>query len=56
MFLTIERNLQRMRNSEEPLKKIKERIYDKRITYKEIACVMAHIKMKNKIKQNNSIR
>lgn len=48
--------LQRMKNFEEPLKQIKERIYDKRITYNEIACVRAHLKMKERIKQKNKKR
>ena len=41
--------LQRMNDVSETLKNIKERIYDKRITYDEIACVKAHLKMKEKI-------
>ena len=45
--------LQRIKTPLENLKQIKERIYDKRITYDEIACVMAHVKMKEKIKQRN---
>ncbi len=47
--------LQKIRDSEESLKQIKERIYDKRVTYDEIACVRAHLKMKEKIKQKNYI-
>ncbi len=48
--------LQRMKDPSEPLKQIKERIYDKRITYDEIACVRAHLKMKDKIKQKSKIK
>lgn len=43
--------LQRIINYDEPLKQIKSRICDKRITYDEIACVRAHLKMKSKIKR-----
>ncbi|MBS3089581.1 helix-turn-helix domain-containing protein [Candidatus Pacearchaeota archaeon] len=48
--------LQRIKDPEEPLKQIKERIYDQRITYDEIACVRAHMKMKEKIKKSNSLK
>ncbi len=43
--------LQRIKDYSEPLKQIKERISDKEITYDEIACVKAHLKMKERIKQ-----
>jgi hypothetical protein len=36
-------------DSEEPLKQIRERLKTKRITFNEIACVRAHLKMKRKI-------
>ncbi|MEK6915302.1 MAG: hypothetical protein AABW89_02045 [Nanoarchaeota archaeon] len=39
-------------NSEEPLKKISERARSKEITFNEIACVRAHIRMKGKIKKS----
>ncbi len=40
---------------EEPLKQIRERLKTKRITFNEIACVRAHMKMKNKIKLKNRV-
>jgi len=46
--------LQRMKDINEPLKQIKERIYDKQITYDEIACIKAHLKMKARIKIKNN--
>ncbi len=46
--------LQRIRDPLEPLKQIKKRIYDTRISYDEISCVRAHLKMKEKIKLNNA--
>ena len=45
--------LQRIKDASEPLKQIKERIEDKRISYDEINCVRAHVKMKAKIKSKN---
>ena len=36
-------------NTSESLKQIKDRIKDKNISYDEIACVKAHLKMKEKI-------
>lgn len=47
--------LQKIKSSDEPLKQIKERIYDKRITYDEIACARAHVKMKDKIKKKRGM-
>ncbi len=44
--------LQRIKDTKESLKQIKQRIYDKRITYDEVACVKAHVKMKSKIKKS----
>lgn len=40
----------KIRNPTEPLKQIREGIKDKDISYDEIACVRAHLKMKEKIK------
>lgn len=45
--------LKKIKDNTKPLKNIKERIYDKRITYDEIACVVAHLKMKEKIRKKN---
>lgn len=42
--------LQRIKSSSEPLKQIKEQIYDKNVTYDDIACIRAHVKMKEKIR------
>ncbi len=37
-------------DSEEPLKQIRERLKSKKVTFNEMACVRAHLKMKGKIK------
>ena len=47
--------LSRIKNVSESLKQIKERIHDKRITYDDIACVRAHVRMKEKINTRNNI-
>ncbi|MEN9626564.1 MAG: hypothetical protein RL557_892 [archaeon] len=44
------RVLSKIKNVQEPLKQIKERIHDKTISYDEINCVKSHLKMKDKIK------
>lgn len=40
----------KINSSSEELKPIKDRILDKKVTYNEIACVRAHVKMKERLK------
>ena len=49
----IVRIITRIRHPSEQLKQIKERVKDRNISYDEIACIRAHLKMKEKIRESN---
>ena len=49
----IVRIISKIKNSQEQLKQIKERISEKDVSYDEIDCVRAHLKMKEKISKNS---
>ena len=51
----IVRIISKIKNSQEQLKQIKERISEKDVSYDEIDCVRAHLKMKEKISKNSMI-